>query len=153
MTKQDYGAKPSIMGVRIKDLKTLYSDDGSFTELGRFGTYGKLQINLSVLEPGAIKAFHLHNMQEDFWMTTEPLLVGLFDGREDSPTFGTQMRFVLCNQGLRIPEGVLHGVANLGASPRSLIYAVTNFFNPEDPDEERYPWDYLGKDFWEMTRG
>lgn len=155
MTKQDYGAKPHIMGVEIKDLKTFYSDDGSFMELGRF--YGDdredYQINLSVLNPGAIKAFHRHENQDDQWMAWEPLLVGLRDDRENSPTFQRTMRFVLCNQSLWIPRGVLHGVANLTGRPVQLFYWVNQHFNPKDPDEIREPWDSLGATFWEMTRG
>ena len=159
MTKQDYGAKPSIMGVKIENLTTFYSDDGSFCELGRYTfpntdeTNNKLQINLSILQPGAIKGFHSHLDQTDFWTCWDPLLVILYDERVDSPTFNTLMRFVLCNQRLEIPPGVLHSCKNFNPKPVPLIYAVTNFFNPEDPDEIRHPWDSFGSDIWEMQKG
>lgn len=153
MTKQDYGAQKKIHDIELIDLKTFHSSDGSFTELFRLEGYDKLQFNLSVLEAGAIKAYHEHTSQIDFWTCTEPLLVNLYDGRQDSPTHGVKMRFVLCNQMLKINPGILHGVGNLGAKPRTLLYAVTNFFNPKDPDEIRLPWNYLGERVWEMDKG
>ena len=154
MAKQDYSDKTVIDGVKITDLKTFYSDDGSFTEIGRFCGDDRedYQINLSVLNPGAVKAFHRHEYQDDQWMTWEPLLVGLRDDRENSPTFQQTMRFVLCNQSLWIPKGVLHGCANLTGRPVHLIYWVNQHFNPKDPDEIREPWDSLGASFWEMKR-
>lgn len=159
--KQDYGAKPKIHGVIIRDLKVNWSDDGSFTEIMRFGagansimdSQDQLQINLSLIQPGAIKAFHKHSKQFDVWSAWEPLLVVLYDGRLDSPSFNRIMRFVLCNQSLYIPEGVSHGCANLNNHPIHLLYAVNQFFNPEDPDEIREPWDMVGTLHWEMSKG
>lgn len=168
MTKQDYGAQPKIHDVIVEDLKWHYSPDGQFMELGRYswdeseliargplGLYSeaRLQLNLSILQPGALKGFHAHKGQKDFWSCWEPLLVVLHDGRLDSPTFNTTMRFVLCNQTLTIPEGVWHSVKNFNATPTCLFYAVTNFFNPEDPDELRAPWDMLGAHLFEMDKG
>ncbi len=161
MTKQDYGAKPKIHDVIIRDLKVNWSDDGSFTELMRFGagansiidSQDQLQINLSLIQPGATKAFHRHQSQFDVWATWEPLLVRLYDGRLDSPTFNTSMRFVLCNQSLYIGAGISHGCRNLNNHPIHLLYAVSQFFNPEDPDEIREPWDMIGSEDWEMSKG
>lgn len=161
--KQDYGAKPMIDGIIIKDLKTFWQEDGSFTELMRFGAGAQsfidipdnLQINLSLIQPGAIKAYHRHERQFDVWACWEPLLVRLYDGRLDSPTFNMSMRFTLCNQILYICPGVSHGVANLTQAPIHLLYAVNQFFNPEDPDEIREPWDMLDSpenSLWEMQR-
>lgn len=161
MNKQDYGAKPVIHDVVIKDLKWHYSPDGQFMELGRYEDWGhyppmssdepfRLQLNLSILQPGALKGFHSHQKQFDYWSCWEPLLVVLHDDRIDSPTFNTTMRFVLCNQTLKIPPVVWHSVKNFNSGPTTLFYAVTNFFNPEDPDELRAPWDMLGAHLFEM---
>ncbi len=153
MTKQDYGAKPVIEGVKLEPLTTFYSDDGSFTELFRLEGHERLQLNHSILLPGAVKALHRHQKQTCYWHSWEPLLVGLRDDREDSPTFQVVMRFILCNQSLKIPIGVAHGASNLTPYPVSLIYGVTEFFNPEDPDEERIPPEELGDQFWIMSKG
>lgn len=157
MTKQDYGVKPFIDGVQIKDLKVHYMEDGSFMELFRFGEHANtpefLQINLSVIVPGAIKGFHKHDFQNDRWATWEPLLVRLYDGRLDSPTFNMSMRFMLCNQALFIPKGVSHGASAIQGRPVHLLYAVDQLFNPSDPDEIREPWDMLDSALWEMQKG
>lgn len=157
--KQNYSKAPVIEGVEITPLTTHYSDDGSFTEVGRFSSVPNLQINHSVIQPGAIKAFHAHEGQIDWWACWEPLLVILHKPNdinsrsEVAIKYGQTMRFVLCNQRLKIPAGTLHGCRNLNNHPVSLLYAVDQFFNPENPDELRFSWDILGAYQWEMSRG
>ena len=116
------------------------------------------QVNYSEVLPGAIKAGHYHLKQEDYWFVTprSRLLVGLKDLREDSPTFGSVMRIVMGDgkaQLLVIPEGVLHGVANLGQESGDLFYFTTNHFNIEDPDEYRLSPEEFGEAFWEIQKG
>ena len=73
--KQDYTPKKKIEGVEIVELKRFNDDGGAMTELGRLdgGVHKQLpgftvkQVNYSVLEPLAIKAFHLHTRQTDVW--------------------------------------------------------------------------------------
>ena len=65
---QQYSPPPEIDGVQVVELKRFHDDGGSLTELGRLqgGVHAALpgfevkQVNYSELEPGAIKAFHLH---------------------------------------------------------------------------------------------
>jgi dTDP-4-dehydrorhamnose 3,5-epimerase len=138
------------------------------TELGRLSE-GRLaalpdftvrQINYSVMEPGAIKAFHLHCRQTDVWYVppSDRMLIVLVDVRAGSSTEGGRMRFMLGNgtsRLLRIPPGVAHGVRNLGSEPGRIIYFVDVQFSP-DPDlcdEGRLPWDHVGADIWSVTRG
>jgi len=72
---QDYSPAPAIDGVEVADLKRFTDDGGSFMELGRlsrglhatFPGFEVKQINYSEMEPGAIKAFHLHQRQTDVW--------------------------------------------------------------------------------------
>src|ERR1051325_5703552 len=101
---QPYGATPTIVGVRLVDLRRFHDDGGAMTELGRL-VDGRLQglpeftvrqINFSVMEPGAIKAFHLHSRQTDVWYVppTDRLLMVLVDVRKGSPTEHVQMRFM-----------------------------------------------------------
>jgi hypothetical protein len=46
-------------------------------------------------------------------------------------------------------------VANLGAQPQVLLYAVNSLFTPDadGTDEWRLPWDRFGAEFWAMGRG
>jgi len=167
---QDYGPRPTINGVAIVDLKRFADDGGSMTELARLDG-GQLQasglagftlrqINYSEVEPGAIKAFHLHSRQTDVWYVppSDRCLMILVDVRAGSPTEGTSQRLTLgagASRLVRIPPGVAHGVRNLGTETARLIYFVDQHFTTDGAtcDEGRLPWDYLGPEVWEVARG
>lgn len=166
--KQDYTAKKRIEGVEIVELKRFNDDGGAMTELGRLdgGVHKQLpgftvkQVNYSVLEPLAIKAFHLHTRQTDVWYVppSDKLLLVLADVRKGSPTEGVVMRFVLGDGNsrlVRIPPGVAHGCRNLRpAAPTAIIYFVdVQFSTDEQCDEGRLPWDHFGTAVWEVERG
>ena len=166
--KQDYGAKRRIEGVEIVELKRFNDDGGSMTELGRLdgGIHKQLpgfhvrQVNYSVLEPLAIKAFHLHTRQTDVWYVppSDKLLLVLADVRAGSPTEGQVMRFVLGDGNsrlVRIPPGVAHGCKNLRpATPTAILYFVdVQFSTDEHCDEGRLPWDHFGAQVWDVERG
>ena len=137
------------------------------TELGRLqgGVHAQLpgfevvQINYSVLEPQAIKAFHLHDRQTDVWYVppSDKMLLILGDVRAGSPTEGAIMRFVIGDgrsRLIRIPPGVAHGVRNLRpAAPGQIIYFVDVQFSPaDDCDDGRLPWDHFGAELWEASK-
>ncbi len=166
LSVQSYEKTPVIDGVVMKELRTFVDDGGSFMELLRlsqgisehFPEFEVKQVNFSQVLPTVIKAFHLHLHQEDVWFIPphERLLVVLTDQRKDSATQGVTMRMVMGAgkaQLLYIPRGVAHGNANLWSNPASLVYFVNQQFNPTDPDEGRLPWDFLGKEIWEITKG
>jgi dTDP-4-dehydrorhamnose 3,5-epimerase len=161
-TTQSYGGSTPIEGIRFFDLRLFSDEGGDFCELCRFNPDGTLQAvpefraaqtSYSYMEPGTIKAWHLHRQQEDLWFVPpyDRCLVGLLDVREASPTYKQTMRFALGVGRARlllIPRGVAHGVANLTSLPASMIYFVNRAFDPENPDEHRMPWDLLGAQFW-----
>jgi dTDP-4-dehydrorhamnose 3,5-epimerase len=165
---QPYGAARTIEGVQFVDLKRHHDDGGSMTEMGRL-TDGRLealpdftvrQVNYSVMEPGAIKAFHLHSRQTDVWYVppSDRMLMVLLDVRKGSVSDGVRMRFMLGNgvsRLVRIPPGVAHGVRNLAASAGRIIYFVDVQFSPDPAhcDEGRLPWNYAGADIWDVVRG
>jgi dTDP-4-dehydrorhamnose 3,5-epimerase len=165
---QSYEGTRTIDGVQLIDLKRHHDDGGSMTELGRLAD-GRLealpdfavrQINYSVIERGAIKAFHLHSRQTDVWYVppSDRLLMALLDVRKGSVTEGVRMRFMLGNgvsRLVRIPPGVAHGVKNIGSGAGSIVYFVDVAFSPDPAqcDEGRLPWDYAGTDIWDVVRG
>ena len=167
-TVQQYGAAPAIDGVQLIELKRFTDDGGAFTELGRL-TGGGLdgvdgftvrQINYSEVEPGVIKAFHVHARQTDVWYVppSDRMLIGLVDVRQGSPTEGMVRRLMLgagASRLLRIPPGVAHGARNLGTATGRIIYFVDLQFSPDPAscDEGRLPWDYAGAEIWEPVRG
>ncbi len=167
-SKQDYGPRRRIEGVEIVELKRFNDDGGAMTELGRLegGLHKQLpgfqvrQVNFSVLEPLAIKAFHLHDRQTDVWFVppSDKLLLVLADVRKGSPTEGLVWRLVLGDGNsrlVRIPPGVAHGCRNLRPTvPGHIIYFVdVQFSTDEHCDEGRLAWDHFGTQIWEVERG
>ena len=166
--KQDYSPKRRIEGLEIVELKRFNDDGGSMCELGRMdeGLHKQLpgfivrQMNYSVMEPLAIKAFHLHKRQTDVWFVppTDKLLLVVADVRAGSPTEGMVQRIVLGDGNsrlVRIPPGVAHGVKNLRpATCGQIIYFVdVQFSVDEHCDEGRLPWDHFGRQVWDVERG
>ena len=165
---QEYNPAPGIDGVQMVDLKRFHDDGGSLTELGRLqgGVHAALpgfevkQVNYSELEPGAIKAFHLHRRQTDVWFVppADKMLLVLLDVRAESRSRTIHRRLVLgdgTSRLVRIPPGVAHGVKNLAPTRGRIIYFVDVHFSP-DPDqcdEGRLPWDFAGEEIWDVVRG
>ncbi|MFT5152736.1 MAG: dTDP-4-dehydrorhamnose 3,5-epimerase, partial [Planctomycetota bacterium] len=117
------------------------------------------QVNYSVMEPLAIKAFHLHKRQTDVWFVPpgDKILLVLGDVRDGSPSKGLVKRHVLGDGNsclVRIPPGVAHGCKNLRpAQPSQIIYFVNVQFSVGDEcDEGRIPWDFFGTEVWEVER-
>ena len=169
LRRQSYSPSPSIQDVVLSETLVARSADGLFTEIARldgdrgvqgFEGFRPVQWNWSLIQPGAVKAWHVHLDQEDLWIVPpdSTLLVGLADLRRDSPTRSGLQRLVLgggrCHR-LLVPRGVAHGVANLGTRPQIILYAVNNLFTPDPTrtDEWRLPWDHFGVEFWAMGRG
>jgi len=165
---QDYTPKEKIAGVVVQPMPHMVDDGGFFLELGRwqdhvmqtFPEFDLKQLNYSEVDPGVIKAWHLHYHQEDIWFVppSHKLLVLLRDCREDSKTNGVMMRLTLgAGKGylVHIPRGVAHGAANLWDKPAAIIYFVNNQFTPDptSTDEHRLDWDYFGSDIWSLTKG
>jgi dTDP-4-dehydrorhamnose 3,5-epimerase len=165
---QAYGPAPRIDGVEVLELRRHHDDGGSLTELARlaegrpdgFAGFTVRQVNYSEVEPGVIKAFHLHARQTDVWFVppSDRMLAVLVDVRQGSPTEGTRMRVVLgagTSRLVRIPPGVAHGVRNIGPATGHIVYFVDAQFSPDPSqcDEGRLPWDYAGAGVWDVTRG
>ena len=168
--KQDYASKPKIDGIKFIDIPYFTDDGGAFCELLKKGDTGFFaehffdfelkQVNWSIIEPGLIKAGHLHKNQEDIWFVppTDKVLVGLMDLRENSATVGVKMRFVLGAGHARllyIPRGVAHGCANPYPRPMTVLYMVNKIWtsDPETTDEYRIDYREFGEGFWEMAKG
>jgi len=165
---QSYAPRPTIDGVEIVELKRFADDGGAMTELARLvdgspqalAGFVMRQINFSEIEPGTIKAFHLHTRQTDVWFVPpgDRVMLVLADVRAGSRTEGVSMRFMLgsgASRLVRIPPGVAHGARNLGAATGRIIYFTDLHFSPDpaECDEGRLPWDHFGADIWEVTRG
>ncbi len=164
---QNYAPKTQIEGVKIIKLKRFNDDGGSFTELARMdnGMFQELpdieikQINYSEMDINSIKAFHLHKKQSDIWFVphSEKILLTLIDLRKSSSTKDKYMRIVMGDSNsflVYIPPGVAHGCKNISNKIARIIYFNDQHFSadPDKCDEGRLPWDYLGKEIWDITK-
>lgn len=138
-----------ISGVIVKELIRNKDDRGFFEELIRknddFFKEGFGQLSHSYMRQGVIKAWHIHKTQVDWWYVAKgDLHVGLFDMRENSPTYKTLNEFLLGEHGqnvvLKIPPGVAHG-CKVTRGNSELFYVTSGIYNTDE--EGRIPHDSI----------
>jgi dTDP-4-dehydrorhamnose 3,5-epimerase len=164
--RQDYAERSGIDGVEIVDLRRFNDDGGSLVELLRLDRgsaagvdgFEAAQVTYCSMQPGVVKAFHLHREQTDVWFVPpeDRVLLVLIDVREGSPTANAKLRTLLGDGRatlVRIPPGVAHGCRNVGQREASIIYFTDRQFStdPERNDEGRLPWDFAGKEVWDVV--
>jgi dTDP-4-dehydrorhamnose 3,5-epimerase len=123
------------------------------------------QINASTMYAGAVKAWHRHALQEDYWVVLSgDLKIGLFNTEPVAVTAELRLAGPMPNQDralplevapntgqavylgehrpgvLRIPARLWHGGVATGGRDALLLYHVTRKYDPANPDEERAPW-------------
>jgi len=118
-------------------MEVLRNDDGLIKKLG--------QTVFTLAYPGSIKGFHWHKEQADVWFfASGNAQVVLYDLREKSPTYQKTDVFYLGQDNpclLFIPPRVAHGYQVLSDRPATLFYHTDQLYNPENPDEQRIPFD------------
>jgi dTDP-4-dehydrorhamnose 3,5-epimerase len=110
---------------------------------------GKIQQNESFSKKDVLRGLHYHHLQIDCWRLVEgEILVGLFDLRQGSPTYGkgTMIEMNAMNRerdprrmGLVIPPGVAHGFV-VKSETALLSYLTNQHYNPDNPDEHGLFW-------------
>jgi dTDP-4-dehydrorhamnose 3,5-epimerase len=170
---KSYEKAAPIEGVRTIKLPRFTDDRGFFLEIfrarashpaaselaGFFEGVPVAQVNFSTVDAAAhIKGLHYHLKQDDIWFFPPPskAKVVLYDVRKGSPSFG-RTQTVVAGGGsdvlVRIPAGVAHGYRPL-TNPCSLLYFVTETFDPAAPDEFRIAWDHPAvRELWETPNG
>jgi len=168
-----YPKAAPIEGVRTVKLARITDDRGFFLEIFRaksshaggreladfFSGVDVAQINFSIVDASDhIKGLHYHLKQDDVWFFPPPskAKVVLYDVRKGSASFG-RTQAIVAGGGqdvlVRIPAGVAHGYRPL-TNPCSLLYFVTEAFDPGAPDEFRIAWDHPAvKGLWEIPNG
>ena len=164
---QSYEGRPTIDGVATLPLRRFNDAGGAMTELLRptesapaeLEGFQLAQINYSVLQPGAIKGFHVHREQTDVWFVPpeDRILLALVDVRDGSSTAENEQRLMLGDGRsilVRIPPGVAHGCRNLGLQAARIVYFTDRVFSPDpaDCDEGRLDWDFSGAEIWEIPK-
>lgn len=117
-------------------VEVLRSDDGLLKKFG--------QTVFTVTYKGTIKGFHWHKKQDDLWfVSTGRAKIVLHDLRQDSETFGRTEVIYAGRDDYKlivIPRGVAHGFKVVSDEPVMLFYHVTELYDPNNPDEERIPY-------------
>jgi dTDP-4-dehydrorhamnose 3,5-epimerase len=137
-----------IRDVHVKKLVVHNDDRGTLMEVLRQDDRffePVAQTTFTIAYPGVIKAFHWHKRQKDIWFFASGMAqVVLFDMRRESPTYRETNVFYMGDKNpllVSIPEHVAHGYRVLGQEPAALFYHTTAVYDPNDPDEERLPFD------------
>ena len=149
-----------IDGVKTVPLRLMPDERGWLMEVLRcddelFVKFG--QAYVTVAYPGVVKAWHCHELQTDhFAVLTGMAKVVLYDGREDSPTYGEINEFFAGVHNrilIRIPPYVYHGFKAIGTQECMIMNIPTEPYNRDKPDELRLdphngpiPYDWSRKD-------
>jgi dTDP-4-dehydrorhamnose 3,5-epimerase len=149
-----------IAGVRIEAASLWPDDRGYFLEVARNGAGlaggldpASVQTSAAVNFPGAIKAFHYHLSQTDYWAPVAGMFqVALVDLREESETFGR--RNTLYAGDLRpwriwIPPGVGHGYKVISQTPGVMVYLTSRHYDPSDEGRIAHDHHEIAYD-WEL---
>lgn len=133
-----------IQGVKIKKLKVISDNRGRLMEILRrddsiFERFG--QVYMTTAFPCIVKAWHYHKKQTDnFTCIKGKMRLGLYDSRENSPTYGQVEEYVISLENpilVRIPPDVYHGFKCIGDEEAVVINTVTEPYNTSAPDEYR----------------
>jgi len=138
-----------IDGLATKEVLHVPRDHGVITEMYRpeWDPSGMPVVHIyqSRLYPGAIGAWSCHMKTIDrLFVNQGHLKVVLYDGREDSRTFGKVMELHVGDARptfLVLPIGIWHGIQNLGTSDALLLNYPSRAYDYADPDHYRLPWD------------
>ncbi|TAK34286.1 MAG: dTDP-4-dehydrorhamnose 3,5-epimerase [Chloroflexota bacterium] len=150
-----------IEGIVIKPLTVNADERGYLMEMLReddeiFERFGQSYVALNY--PGVVRAWHYHKLQTDHFVVVKGMVkVGLYDAREDSPTYGQVQQVFQGERNnvlVKIPVGVMHGYKTIGVEPSLLINFPTRLYNRSEPDEYRVPWDTPTIPFdWSLKNG
>lgn len=133
-----------IKDVQVKRLKLISDERGRLMEILRsdeeiFRKFG--QVYMTTAYPGAIKAWHYHKKQDDYFTCIcGTMQLALFDAREDSVSYKELNDFIINLDNpvlVRIPAMVYHGFKCIGDKEAIVINAPTLPYNPNEPDEYR----------------
>ena len=135
-----------IDGVLVKKLKVIPDERGRLMEILRaddkaFEKFG--QVYMTTAYPGVVKGWHYHKKQADNMAVVRGMMkIVLYDGREQSPTFGEVNEIFAGNHNpvlVHIPPLVCHGFKCISEEEAIVVNIPTKIYNYETPDEFRLP--------------
>lgn len=127
-----------------------FKDDRGRSYNDVFPQIVKGDVNIAVLYPGTIKAFHRHQYQDDYWFVAKGHMraVTAFVNSQQ----GVEVKVTYMSEGdiLYIPRGLWHGLQVLGNEEVVMMYHITTKYNLDNPDEERAEYDAFFD--WKISR-
>ncbi|HQQ87211.1 MAG TPA: dTDP-4-dehydrorhamnose 3,5-epimerase family protein [Smithellaceae bacterium] len=135
-----------IDGVLVKKIKVIPDERGRLMEILRaddkaFEKFG--QVYMTTAYPGVVKGWHYHKKQADNMAVVRGMMkIVLYDGREQSPTFGEINEIFAGNHNpvlVHIPPLVCHGFKCISEEEAIVVNVPTEMYNYETPDEFRLP--------------
>ncbi|MDY7039996.1 MAG: dTDP-4-dehydrorhamnose 3,5-epimerase family protein [Chloroflexota bacterium] len=135
-----------IEGVTVRKLQLIPDERGFLMEMLRsdweeFDKFG--QVYVTAVYPGVVKGWHYHKIQTDRFVCVAGMAkVVLYDGREDSSTYGEVNEFFMGTQNpilLKIPPGVMHGFKGVSPEMTLIVNTPSEPYDYENPDEYRLP--------------
>jgi len=145
-----------ITGVMMKDLVRHPDERGFFEEMIRktddFFKEGFGQVSRSFMQPGVVKAWHIHKTQIDWWYVVRGKIKAvLYDMREKSRTYKEINEFILSdaenfNKIIKVPAGVAHGLKVL-EGPADLVYVTSGIYSKDEEGRIQHDDPSIGYDW------
>lgn len=146
-----------ISGVIISPLRQIVDERGKVMHMLRsdaphFSGFG--EIYFSVVNPGAIKAWHLHRqMTLNYAVPHGRIKFVLYDDRPESPTRGEVQEFFLGPDNynlVTVPPGIWNGFQGIGSEAAIVANCATITHDPaeidrKDPFDPLIPYDWEKK--------
>lgn len=138
-----------IDGVSFRPTRPVPHEDGHVAEVARTAwdiiDLPIVQVHITTTKAGRIRAWGLHEASTDRLFVVSGLVsIVVYDGREDSPTFGSLNEFRISehNPGLLvIPPRLYHGWKNIGIAEAYIINMPSSLYDHEGPDALDLPYE------------
>lgn len=138
-----------IAGLRFRPTRPVPHEDGTVAEVARIAwpelDLPLTQVHITTTLAGRTRAWGLHLRSTDRLFVVSGLVsIVVFDGREDSTTFGQINEFKVSarNPGLLvIPPRLYHGWKNIGLDEAFIINMPSSEYDHEQPDALDLPYE------------
>jgi dTDP-4-dehydrorhamnose 3,5-epimerase len=138
-----------IDGLRFRPTRPVPHEDGTVAEVAR-AVWPEIdlpivQVHVTTTFAGRIRAWGLHQASTDRLFVVRGLVsIVVYDGREDSPTFGCLNEFRVSDRNpglLVIPPNLYHGWKNIGIDEAFIINMPSSQYDHEGPDALDLPYE------------
>jgi len=138
------------MGSRVLKSLVYFADDRGESLFDLFPeTIGVGQVNVSRIDKGVVKAFHLHRNQNDYVICLSGRF-RLLTAAEDGTDFNEHILSSRNPQVIEIDKDTYHGYQALEENS-VILYYCDNRYDMDNPDEYRGSWEMFGKEVWDIN--